>query len=276
VPSSWCWELPANIPEDDVVGLLKGAASVLLASALVQQANAGTSLLVHEAEDMLRRAVWIKAMSAGIQPHFSSSQSFEGPTVPSTLFLHERSSLRALARKVPANLAAAANFDSKADGVFSRLEPLFTRDVTRINIHKLYRPSPSLSEDCDLRRVVEALNQARILGSQLAEQIQPNNVVNVEQLPGHLVKDDIFAIADWTQTHQLPVQLRPASLDVFLSANKTYLLIGMTGDLGRSVASWLVTRGARNIVLTSRNPEVDDEWIKEMARSGARVAYMTM
>ena len=47
-----------------------------------------------------------------------------------------------------------------------------------------------------------------------------------------------------------------------LRADATYLLIGGTGGLGCSMAKWMVTSGARNIVLTSRKaaitPEVQD------------------
>lgn len=40
------------------------------------------------------------------------------------------------------------------------------------------------------------------------------------------------------------------------AADKTYILFGMTGDLGISIARWMVGNGARNVVLTSRYPNV--------------------
>jgi hypothetical protein len=33
----------------------------------------------------------------------------------------------------------------------------------------------------------------------------------------------------------------------------------------------MASRGARNIVLTSRNPEVDDKWLQYMTDAGVRV-----
>lgn len=44
-----------------------------------------------------------------------------------------------------------------------------------------------------------------------------------------------------------------------LRADATYLLIGGTGGLGCSMAKWMVTRGARNIVLTSRRAAITPE-----------------
>ncbi|KAL6706255.1 hypothetical protein ACN47E_005990 [Coniothyrium glycines] len=41
--------------------------------------------------------------------------------------------------------------------------------------------------------------------------------------------------------------------DVILKEAATYVLIGGTGGLGRSIAKWMVTKGAKNIVLLSRS-----------------------
>lgn len=57
---------------------------------------------------------------------------------------------------------------------------------------------------------------------------------------------------------------------------KTYLLVGMTGDLGRLICHWMITRGARSVVLTSRSPHVDPLWLEEMSALGALVTVMAM
>ena len=60
------------------------------------------------------------------------------------------------------------------------------------------------------------------------------------------------------------------------SSRVTYLLIGMTGELGLSIASWMIKNGARHIVLTSRNTNVDTRWLKEMSKLGANVQVFNM
>lgn len=53
------------------------------------------------------------------------------------------------------------------------------------------------------------------------------------------------------------------------AADKTYVLFGMTGDLGISIAQWMVDNGARNVVLTSRHPDVPAGVFQLMSQKGA-------
>jgi NAD(P)-dependent dehydrogenase (short-subunit alcohol dehydrogenase family) len=59
-----------------------------------------------------------------------------------------------------------------------------------------------------------------------------------------------------------------------LHSNATYILIGGTGGLGRSMARWMVSKGAKNIVLVSRSGSATGkvrELIEELALSGANI-----
>ncbi|KAI1330121.1 putative PKS-like enzyme [Xylariaceae sp. FL0255] len=59
-----------------------------------------------------------------------------------------------------------------------------------------------------------------------------------------------------------------------LKDNATYILIGGTGGLGRSIARWMVERGARHLVLVSRNGSATGkvkDLIQEAAAVGAEV-----
>ncbi|CRJ92526.1 hypothetical protein BN1723_008504 [Verticillium longisporum] len=60
-----------------------------------------------------------------------------------------------------------------------------------------------------------------------------------------------------------------------LQAQATYVLIGGTGGLGRSMARWMVTHGARNLVLLSRRGSITDKvrvLIEEASAQGANIA----
>ena len=59
-----------------------------------------------------------------------------------------------------------------------------------------------------------------------------------------------------------------------LPADGTYVLIGGTGGLGRNMAGWLSSKGARNIVLVSRSGSANEkihETIAELAKEGTKV-----
>jgi len=59
-----------------------------------------------------------------------------------------------------------------------------------------------------------------------------------------------------------------------LRSDATYILIGGTGGLGRSIARWMVEKGAQTIVLVSRSGSVTGkvkEFVDDVALVGARV-----
>ena len=62
--------------------------------------------------------------------------------------------------------------------------------------------------------------------------------------------------------------------DLVLRPDVSYLSIGGLGGLGRSIASWLVERGARHLVFLSRSAGSvtgEDPYIKELAARGCSV-----
>ncbi|KAL5337966.1 KR domain-containing protein [Aspergillus crustosus] len=85
-----------------------------------------------------------------------------------------------------------------------------------------------------------------------------------------------LTLLKWRDVPCVSVRVHPASSEVNLRADKTYLLVGMTGDLGRSICEWMVGRGARHVVLTSRRPQVDERWISSMSKAGAQVVVLSM
>ena len=68
----------------------------------------------------------------------------------------------------------------------------------------------------------------------------------------------------------MPERIRPFNF----SDNGTYIIPGGLGGLGRSIASWMVDQGARNIVFTSRSgakrPEAQ-KLIEDLIKRGAMV-----
>lgn len=86
-----------------------------------------------------------------------------------------------------------------------------------------------------------------------------------------------YTVIDWSQGGQLPALTRPIDSDPLFAGDKTYLLVGLGGDLGRSLARWMVSCGARYIVLSSRKPETPSAlWISEAEAAGAKIATIPM
>lgn len=94
-------------------------------------------------------------------------------------------------------------------------------------------------------------------------------VLNLGELMESQPKQDRQTVIKWGD--KLSLQVLPATKVVTFSANKTYWLVGLTGGLGLSLCQWMAGRGARYIALSSRNPNLDERWILEMAAMGCTV-----
>ncbi|KAH7021066.1 LOW QUALITY PROTEIN: uncharacterized protein B0I36DRAFT_424926 [Microdochium trichocladiopsis] len=72
------------------------------------------------------------------------------------------------------------------------------------------------------------------------------------------------AILDWTATAEVDLPVQPLAVANIFSPTRTYLLIGLTRDLGQSLSRLFIQHGARHIVLASRNPDLLPSWVTEL------------
>jgi acyl transferase domain-containing protein/NAD(P)-dependent dehydrogenase (short-subunit alcohol dehydrogenase family)/phospholipid N-methyltransferase len=102
-------------------------------------------------------------------------------------------------------------------------------------------------------------------------------VVTIENISTVINKElGLAAVVDWSTTDAVSALVRPLEHRGLFAPDKTYLLCGMTGDLGISVCLWMVDNGARNVVLTSRNPNVSPSVLEYLSRKGATVRPMAL
>lgn len=78
---------------------------------------------------------------------------------------------------------------------------------------------------------------------------------------------------DWTNHLAVPLRVKPSDAQPLMRGDRTYLLVGLAGKggLGFSLAEYLARQGARHIVLTSRNPGVDESLTRVHAANGVRI-----
>lgn len=79
------------------------------------------------------------------------------------------------------------------------------------------------------------------------------------------------AIVNWTAKRHVTVAAQPISPSLLFSSNKTYVLFGLTGQIGRSISQWIVSNGAKHIVVASRSPVKDSVWETELLEIGAHL-----
>lgn len=111
--------------------------------------------------------------------------------------------------------------------------------------------------------------------STIAEDIQ-DVVVSLDQLPASSSVHHTTSVVSWAAEGNIKVEVRPLDATNLFSADKSYLLIGLTGQIGRSICEWMVSNGAGCVCLTSRSPKASDNWLKSFEGTGATVKIYAM
>lgn len=97
----------------------------------------------------------------------------------------------------------------------------------------------------------------------------PIHSISISDVSDSAVNLEPTTIVDWSTSPTVSLQLQPLNHFSLFSANKTYLMVGLTGDLGLSICEWMIDHGARHIVVTSRSPKIHPEIFRRLQRRGS-------
>ncbi|EGX88995.1 polyketide synthase, putative [Cordyceps militaris CM01] len=281
-PSSWCRAIPSSIDTAREAHYLHDVELTLLAQSLLHQVGPNGTVVLYEPEEALHIAISTSAAILGLKlVLITTQQNSRSPASDSTIFVHKMTSEHELSRLLRPHVASAAVFldaEPRDEGLGRRLQSLFPSSVRRENLQSLRKIPAKLSSRCDARSPTTAavfLEDACCAALELvASPLMPMpKLVDVQRMQESEEPSDII---DWTRNREVVVRVYPSASTVLLSPSKTYLLVGMTGSLGRSVAEWMISRGVRYVVLTSRNPKVEQWWIDDMTSAGAKILALAM
>lgn len=90
------------------------------------------------------------------------------------------------------------------------------------------------------------------------------STVSVSKLQSYSGKLSPLSIVDWKVDRDAHLVLNPTIDEQLFFANKTYYLFGITRDFGHSLCHFFLEKGAKKIVLASRNPKMAPHWVAEL------------
>lgn len=266
-----------TIPSGQESGFLAAVASELLAASLLSKLPRSCHILVHEPglDTVFSAALAQQAIIKDIIVTFSTTKSEKDPA---WIQLGPWSSSRTVENCLPVNLTHFLDLatDDEGKGASLRIRESLSAACREIDMSELFRPqSVQLSSDDHgiLRTFQEAVSHVQ---TTVFNRAMLDGIVNPSQLSDTAVCRQPVTIVDWTLDKTLSVAVQPINAKRLFSQNKTYILVGLSGALGKSICEWMSRNGAGYVCLTSRSCKSDDKWQASLKKAGTKVQFYTM
>lgn len=272
---------------------LAGLYTQIMASTVVAGLSAGDSLVVLDAETPLSLALSARCAAKGVRLTLLStttatSHSEADGTNKTNVRIHPLESRRSIESKLPSNatcfLDLSTSNGSEAAAVINSYIPaqcrVETRDTLTATAGQVTRSTSTGGLGPAVGDVLPACwanveAAGRALSFFSAAVVTPTELTaaagNGKTSAPRVGDDALLLITDWTAEAEVGVLVQPADSMVRFKQDKTYWLVGLTGGLALSLCRWMVNRGARYVVMTSRNPKIDKEWLQGVESCGATV-----
>lgn len=255
------------------------AAAHLVAVAVLQHLFAGQTLVVHKPTNLIAHAIEAHAHREGVSVVFTTDN--KDPEAPSSWYtIPPHSSRPGLSGILPTSTACFVGFWSQStsrtpseSAILASL-PRNCRVETADTIYSL--------DGCDHFSSAPVLTQALEGAAEYAEMHEDHELhamlgraVRLGDLAGDTVPSNPMTVVDWTSSGLVPVRVTSLDSGPLFRGDKTYWLAGLTGALGVSLCDWMIDHGAKSVVLTSRNPQVDADWISSHDRNGITITTLS-
>lgn len=266
------WTMPVANTNEAIEQTMLALYENLLAQSLLHGLECGSSLAILDASASLTRTLTRGGAQRGIT--VTSLTSSKGG-VAGTIFVHPRETTRSLESKLPAHLSRFANLGGGGNLANAIAASPLAHCHTQ-SWATLTRPDPFVTQrtflglECEVPSLLRTA-WASIKADQRAVDARKLVHVNVASVSSAEATTGQVCIVEWAAQDSLPARVMPLSTTIKFSDDKTYWLVGLTGGLGQSLSRWMVERGARYIVMTSRNPKIDACWLASVEARGAVV-----
>ena len=269
VPGNWTAACQFNDGDENTQ--LISVVYELLSQYIVASSDPGAAIVLHEAPPLLATTVKRHATGEGKTVILTTSKLSK--TISEEVYIHPHSPVRAVRRQLPANISVVVNLASEDDLIGILLREQFSSENTFLSTETLLgfaATSPMHGSDTVATLLKTAIKPPEniIRGKEGLGEISVVPLRDLSGMPRNLVMNTVI---DWTTGQTIPVQVEPVDSHMTFKSDRTYLLFGLAGQLGRSITQWMISRGAKHVVLTSRKPAVDPRWIEKMRALGGDV-----
>ncbi|KAI1819734.1 PKS-NRPS hybrid [Xylaria intraflava] len=269
------------IPAQNSANYLQLFFTELLARAAIRDVAAGTLVIVLQPSSMLTRAIDRLAADKGARVLYVAAEpDSEWDCIhPNATKTEIQSWITLKIGTVPPSAVLLIDMGSDKCLSTSLLECLPT-EVTQVKVGTLLtssvaRIAPNHQEH-EVRSTLVDVKYSLWPAQQAIGTTQELEVVTLEDLTTKNHVSNGACVVSWpSESSTIPVHVEPIDTRVKFKNDKTYWLVGLTGGLGLSLCEWMAKRGARYIVISSRNPKVDKRWVNKMENLGVHVEVIS-
>ena len=245
----------------------------LLSEYLLSRVHPGETLLVHEPGAFLSSTLRRMAEDRNVRL-ICTTVNVEGH--PSSLFIHPYATDHEVKRVLPDNVSLFVNLstDPQAATLGDRLTSLLPSSCEVERSSTLFsrelRSFSSVRAEC----IQETLKQAyhKVAESAATLDLQPSvETIDVTELSSNHNSHLPIQQISWKTSSVFDVDVQAVDSNSLFTQDRTYWLVGLTGGLGLSLCEWMIQHGAKYVVISSRNPKVDERWNKIVAQAGGVV-----
>ncbi len=296
VPASWAISIPSGVADS---AFMSFAVADLLAQRVVQLLPPRGSVVIFDANPVASALLFRRVTDAGravvlISPRQQEEEGGDvGSNMPQAVYLHPHSPRRAIDAAIPSDVTlyvdASEPFSNPVDAtnslgarISASLSPVCEKVQLYSQTGREASPLPPVAPKAiaalmqgvaDFAGLSSQLGVIPIAGGAPLDVLPLPQLLALSHMPGSSGPKPASLVAWQTET-PVPVSLQPVYMrkDLF-RPDRTYWLVGLSGTLGRSLADFMVARGARHIAISSRTPKVDREWVDWHKKSGISIDY---
>ncbi|KAI6764126.1 hypothetical protein HG530_007915 [Fusarium avenaceum] len=264
--------------------LLRVALTRLICESLIKPLESGESTFwLHVADPFVAKIAYEVASDHGVGmfwtaprsiPQQTKGQDETGPRV-----IHPFITERELCRQVPSHVGCLLTLeDEPMAGFYQRLTACVdgTAGVYHLANHANSQGYLNISPSFEhVRQVLEGLAKSSHVdcSTGTAAKLIDELLTSRATVPHSTGPLDIV---DWQGGKQVTVVTKPLDTSNLFSHDKTYFLVGLSGELGLGLCNWMIDNGARHLAVTSRNPNIDARFLKDWDIKGANVRVFSL
>lgn len=264
-------------------------AAHLVAMTIVEPLVSGQRALVYNPSLLVAQAIVAQTVSKGVEVMFATDESNSDMVrAPKTWIKLAAYIGRSDVRKLLplhglACFAGFSSLDSEIEHTVISMLSAETRRETNKTIFSMHGAGLGLSSASTvLGQTLTRVVQYAISTCQTEKSNEKSETIHaacsLASLVGGENPKDPMTVVEWTastcDSTYLPVRATRFDIKPLFKANATYWICGMSGALGTSMCDWMIDRGVRHLVLTSRRPIIDPAWIDNYRRQGVTVRLL--